>query len=77
MPLRTIALITAFSPGQSPPPVRTPRRTGGTIVPVVRILCLTRARTALVCAASLALGGCLSREDPDERSGIAGDTVTV
>src|SRR3954470_14718444 len=26
MPLRTIARITAFSPGQSPPPVRTPMR---------------------------------------------------
>src|SRR5215208_2859061 len=27
MPLRTIALIAAFSPGQSPPPVSTPMRT--------------------------------------------------
>src|SRR3954466_232552 len=26
MPLRTIARITAFRPGQSPPPVRTPMR---------------------------------------------------
>src|SRR5687767_9786119 len=30
MPLRTIARMTAFSPGQSPPPVRTPiRKVGG------------------------------------------------
>src|ERR1700722_149204 len=29
MPLRTTARITAFSPGQSPPPVSTPIRTDG------------------------------------------------
>src|SRR3954449_9421499 len=29
MPLRTTARITALSPGQSPPPVRTPIRIGG------------------------------------------------
>src|SRR4051812_37342797 len=34
MPLRTIARITAFRPGQSPPPVRTPMRIEpGTYIP--------------------------------------------
>ena len=35
IPLRTIARIAAFSPGQSPPPVRTPRRTARTIPPAL------------------------------------------
>jgi branched-chain amino acid transport system substrate-binding protein len=34
-------------------------------------------RTVLLCAAALALGGCLSGEDPDEGSRVVGDTVTV
>ena len=37
MPLRTTARMTAFSPGQSPPPVSTPIRTAATIGDFVRI----------------------------------------
>ena len=39
-PLRIMARITAFSPGQSPPPVRTPNRTS-------RRICLSTDRTNL------------------------------
>jgi branched-chain amino acid transport system substrate-binding protein len=38
---------------------------------------LARTRTALLCAAALALGGCLSTREPEESSRISGGTVTV
>jgi branched-chain amino acid transport system substrate-binding protein len=38
---------------------------------------LARTRTALLCAAALALGGCLSTGDPEEGSRISSGTVTV
>jgi branched-chain amino acid transport system substrate-binding protein len=38
---------------------------------------LARTCTALLCAAALALGGCLSTRDPEESSRISGGTVTV
>src|SRR5437763_15864980 len=51
MPLRTIARMTAFSPGQSPPPVSIPMRmaSGGTYI--------AKAARPLVVALVL-LGGC-------------------
>src|SRR5215211_6261303 len=77
MPLRTTALITAFSPGQSPPPVSNPMRTGGTIYPAVTISGLPRTITPLPAAllAALALAGCLGGEERSPR--IQGQTVTV
>src|SRR5919108_4857135 len=77
MPLRTIALITAFSPGQSPPPVSTPSRTDWTITSVIRILGLAKSVSVLVLAWTLLLAGCLSTTDREEGSRISGDTVTV
>src|SRR5919108_741240 len=77
MPLRTIALITAFSPGQSPPPVSTPSRTDWTITSVIRILGLAKSVSVLVLAWTLLLAGCLSTTDRKEGSRISGDTVTV
>src|SRR5262245_36173043 len=50
VPRRTSALMTAFSPGQSPPPVSTPTRMGATLVPmsVLAIDAGTTGVTALV-----------------------------
>ena len=78
IPLRTTARITAFRPGQSPPPVSTPIRTTGTIPALVRMarretcrpsLILRRRRCALA-AASAGGGG-------DEPARISGDVATV
>src|SRR3954451_23513081 len=48
MPLRTIARITAFSPGQSPPPVRIPMRmrSGTYIAAAARPMALAAALLA-------------------------------
>src|SRR4051812_29349803 len=55
MPLRTIARITAFSPGQSPPPVRTPMR----MKPGTYIAAATPLRAAAAVAFALLLpAGC-------------------
>src|SRR5262249_25759997 len=50
VPRRTSARMTAFSPGQSPPPVSTPTRIGATLVPmsVLAIDAGTTGVTALV-----------------------------
>src|SRR4051795_9127766 len=50
MPFRTIARITAFKPGQSPPPVRTPMR----IEPGIYIAALARSSAVLL----VLLAGC-------------------
>ena len=62
-PLRTTARITAFKPGQSPPPVRTPTRMAITIVGEsrARMACgasrgKTRPGERLVCAVAARLG---------------------
>src|ERR1700680_68166 len=58
-PRRTSARITAFSPGQSPPPVSTPTRIGATLVPmsVLAIDAGTTGVTALVIAADGGVDG--------------------
>src|SRR3954470_11154470 len=66
MPLRTMARITAFRPGQSPPPVSTPMR-------IVFATYPGRA-TALALAALALLAGCGS-SDKDERA--RGSTLTI
>src|SRR5688500_10808778 len=73
MPLRTIALMTAFSPGQWPPPVRTPIRTGVTIIdpgdlpaPPPGPARVRRARERLPGRRRRARAG---RHDPRERAG--------
>src|SRR2546430_1276270 len=66
MPLRTIARITAFRPGQSPPPVSTPMR-------IVFATYPGRA-TALALVALVLLAGCGSG-DKDERA--RGSTLTI
>src|SRR3989442_1163291 len=66
MPLRTIARITAFRPGQSPPPVSTPMRIAFATYPGRAI--------ALALVAVALLGGCGSGEK-DERA--RGATLTI
>jgi hypothetical protein len=76
IPRRTTARITAFRPGQSPPPVSTPIRTTGTIPARVRMPAVRRA-PALICAAALLAGayaGCGGSEEPAR---IKGDVATV
>src|SRR4051794_14624620 len=67
MPLRTIARITAFRPGQSPPPVSTPMR-------IVNGKYSGHA-TALLLAALAVLAGCGSGEKKDDRA--RGATLTI
>src|SRR4051812_30214959 len=71
MPLRTIARITAFRPGQSPPPVRTPMRIRFATYP-------GRATGLLLTAAALAAGlfasGCGSSDEDDH---ARGGTLTI
>src|SRR5881392_1217945 len=67
MPLRTIARITAFRPGQSPPPVSTPMR-------IVSAKYPGRA-TALALVAVALLPGCGSGHRKDDRA--RGSTLTI
>src|SRR3954449_11897663 len=67
MPLRTIARITAFRPGQSPPPVSTPMR-------IVSAKYPGRA-TALVLVVVALLAGCGSEGRKDNRA--SGSTLTI
>src|SRR5436305_4017659 len=67
MPLRTIARITAFSPGQSPPPVSTPMRIVFGKYPA-RV-------TALVLLAALPAAGCGSSHTKDDLA--RGSTLTI
>src|SRR3954447_17997715 len=67
MPLRTIARITAFRPGQSPPPVRTPMR----IQPGTYIA----AGTRLLAALGVVLAGCSGGGDKGERAPAGALTV--
>src|SRR3954451_14964340 len=60
MPLRTIARITAFRPGQSPPPVRTPMR----IQPGTYIA----AGTRLLVLPAILLAGCSGGGDKGEKA---------
>src|SRR6516164_11195977 len=46
MPVRTKARITAFSPGQSPPPVSTPMRMGATLA-VMSVLAIDAGTTGV------------------------------
>src|SRR3954451_10697937 len=66
MPLRTTARITAFRPGQSPPPVSTPMRIAFGTYPA-------RA-TALALAAAALVAGCGSTEKEDLAHG---STLTI
>src|SRR3954469_22619799 len=66
MPLRTTARITAFRPGQSPPPVRTPMR-------IVLGKYSARA-TALSLAAAVLATGCGSEKKQDL---ARGSTLTI
>src|SRR5918997_2266754 len=75
MPLRTIARITALSPGQSPPPVSTPMRTRATLERPGRIRSLARALSIAACVLALGLAGCLGAEERSSR--VKGDTVVV
>src|SRR5918998_5763537 len=75
MPLRTIARITALSPGQSPPPVSTPIRTGATLERQGRIRRLPRSLAIAAGALALGLAGCLGGEERSSR--VKGDTVVV
>src|SRR4051812_1503608 len=70
MPLRTIARITAFRPGQSPPPVSTPMRIFFATYPGC-------AMALLLVAAALAAGaaGCGSGAKKDDRA--HGSTLTI
>src|SRR5918998_4322498 len=86
IPLRTTARITAFRPGQSPPPVNTPIRTGehdrgpgpsssesGGVTSRPAPLVLL---AALACA--VALGGCLGDDGEEgEHQPIRGGVLTV
>src|SRR3954447_2065782 len=65
-PLRTIARATALSPGQSPPPVRTPNR----MKPATYLSLL-----AALCA--LALSACGGGGHADETPRVPGHTLTV
>src|SRR3954451_6258236 len=65
-PLRTIARVTALSPGQSPPPVRTPNR----MKPATYLSLL-----AALCA--LALSACGGGGHADETPRVPGHTLTV
>src|SRR3954464_2695117 len=67
MPLRTIARITAFSPGQSPPPVRTPMR----IEPGTYIAAAARS-VAVLC---LFLAGCSGGAEKEEKAPAGALTV--
>ena len=68
-PLRTIARIAAFSPGQSPPPVRTPKRTRATLAAAARARLQSRAlpRTLTAVLSLALLAGC-GGDGGDERS---------
>src|SRR3954452_11182429 len=67
MPFRTIARITAFSPGQSPPPVRTPMR----IEPGTYIAAAARS-VAVLC---LFLAGCSGGAEKEEKAPAGALTV--
>src|SRR3954466_14496791 len=66
MPLRTTARITAFRPGQSPPPVRTPMR--------IALGKYSARATALSLAAAVLATGCGSEKKQDL---ARGSTLTI
>src|SRR4051812_47926772 len=71
MPLRTIARITAFRPGQSPPPVSTPMRIRFATYP-------GRATALLLSAAALGAGLPASGCGSSDRDDVArGSTLTI
>ena len=78
-PLRTIARIAALSPGQSPPPVRTPKRTSATLAVPMPADLESRALPLKVTAVlSLALlAGCGGGGDSDRPEPIQADTLVV
>src|SRR5262245_46738072 len=71
-----MARLTAFRPGQSPPPVSTPMRTPGTIPMHVTMPLLVRRLSPLLLCAIL-LTGCLGRGGSEEDTRVHGNVLTI